>query len=178
MIFAWDIGSSVTYAECEKLAELAEGKLVLEVGSWLGRSTIALASVATKVIAVDWHHGDFYAGVQDTEQEFRANLARYGICTELVAEQGCVGSAEVVVAKIEEVWQTIPPGFDVVFIDADHSEESAAEHYRIAHELVKPDGVIVFHDYGRFGVTAALDAVAEVETAADSLAIIRLHADS
>lgn len=163
MIFAWDVGSSVTYAECKRLAEIAEEKTVLEIGSWLGRSTIALASTAEKVIAVDWHHGDFYAGEKDTEVEFRANLERYEI-----------SNVEVIVAKIEDVWRDIAPGFDLTFIDADHTVESTLVHWDIAKALTRPDGLIALHDYGRFGVTEVVDAQEGEKEFTEALVVIKL----
>jgi len=44
LLFAADVGSAVTKGQCRRLAALARGKTVLKLGSWLGRSTIALAS--------------------------------------------------------------------------------------------------------------------------------------
>lgn len=146
MIFAWDVGSSVTFAECSLLAALAEGDDVLEIGSWLGRSTIALASTAHSVMAVDWHHGDFYAGEKDTETEFRENIARYGLAERI----------EVVVAKIEDV-DLGDRLFDGIFIDAAHDADSVRAHWQIALEHIQPDGWIAVHDYGRFDVTAVMD---------------------
>lgn len=162
MKYAWDVGSSVTYEECVKLAELAEGKKVLEIGSWKGRSTIALASVAKSVVTVDWHEGDFYAGHEDTLPALRENLRKYGM-----------DNVEVVVGRIEDVATDLDTDFDLVFIDADHSQESASRHYLIALFHIRDGGTICFHDYGRFGVTAAVDALNyELETTG-SLAILR-----
>jgi predicted O-methyltransferase YrrM len=160
MKFAEDIDSGVTYQECVRLASLAEDKAVLEIGSWYGRSTICMASVADYVVSVDWHQGDFYAGEGETLVAFRNNLRRYGI-----------SNVDVIVARIEDIWETLTPGFDVVFIDADHQAESAAEHWRIANELCSPGGYVVFHDYGKFGVTEVVDGVGDVFELVDHLAI-------
>lgn len=144
-IFAFDVSSGVTYSECAKLWELARGKRVLEVGSWLGRSTIALASTAEHVTAVDWHHGDFWQGEEDTLERFERNLARYNI-----------RNVEIVVAKIEEVYKKLPGPYDLIFIDAAHDLASVRTHQRIARRLVAPGGVVAFHDYGRFDVAEGL----------------------
>lgn len=158
MIFAWDVPSSVTFPECALLAALADGKDVLEVGCWLGRSTIALASTARHVTAVDWHHGDFYAGEQETEADFRANLERYGI-----------KNVTVVVSRIEDAMQE-PQSFDGVFIDAAHDDDSVRRHWMIASQAVKPGGWVAFHDYGRFGVTPVLHDVGQDWEWVESLA--------
>jgi len=164
MIFAAEIPSSVEKAECEKLAELAQGQKVLEVGSQWGRSTICLASVAEKVWAVDWHQGDFHAGAKPTLGVYHYNLDRYGIANVIT-----------IVGKFEEVVHELPIDFDGAFIDAAHDEDSVIRHYAIAHDLVKPGGWIAFHDYGRFGVTSGLAAVTNVENVevTESLAVFR-----
>ena len=161
-VYAWDVPSSVTWEECRCLADLAEGRKVLEIGSWMGRSTIALASKAKSVVTVDWHEGDFYAGKEDTLPELKKNLHRYG-----------VNNVEVIVARIEDVAVDLDTDFDLVFVDADHSEESAMAHYLIALYHVREGGLIVFHDYGRFGVTPVLDALDYELEIVGSLAIFR-----
>ncbi|MNL58525.1 hypothetical protein D3C87_1821690 [compost metagenome] len=39
----------------------------------------------------------------------------------------------------------LPPA-DAIFIDADHSREGVMNDYRLAKALVRPGGIIVFHD--------------------------------
>jgi predicted O-methyltransferase YrrM len=164
MIYAWDVPSSVTYTECAALAAVAEGsEHVLEVGSWFGRSTILLSSVCGHVTAVDWHHGDFHAGELDTEEGFRANLARYG-----------VENVTVVVAKVEDVADELGGPFDGVFVDAAHDAEAVGRHWFIASRVVKPGGWVAFHDYGRFGVTEVLDGLERGWDVTESLAVTRL----
>ena len=167
MIFPWRVSSSVTYAECEKLAELAAGAKVLEIGSWMGRSTIALASTAKSVVTVDWHEGDFYAGHEDTLPVLRENLRKYG-CS----------NVQIVVGRIEDVATKLDTDFDFVFVDADHSEESAMRHYTIALFHIRDGGVICFHDYGRFGVTPVVDSLPYDLEVVESLAILREGTDA
>jgi hypothetical protein len=54
--------------------------------------------------------------------------------------------------------QDLPP-CDVAFIDGDHSEHAVIHDSNLAFELVRPGGVIVWHDYGNQAVevTQALD---------------------
>jgi len=47
----------VTFEECQMLQDHARGKMCLEIGSWFGRSTIAMAETAEKVYAVDTFKG-------------------------------------------------------------------------------------------------------------------------
>jgi predicted O-methyltransferase YrrM len=165
MIYPWDVPSSVTYQECAVLDQLATGcEHVLEVGSWLGRSTIILANAAAHVTAVDWHQGDFHSGPGGTEERFRANLVRYGVL-----------NVEVFIGRIEEVAPVLPSDYDGVFIDAAHDAESVAAHWLVATDLVRPGGWVAFHDYGRFGVTEILDELNRVWDLTESLAVTRIE---
>src|SRR5437763_12596868 len=83
-----NIISAVSDAEAEKLAELAEGKMVLELGSYLGFSTVVLAQRARLVHAVDWHQGDQHIGGQDTAAEFRENLRWNGLQEKVILHVG------------------------------------------------------------------------------------------
>ena len=47
--------------EFRMLSKLAEGKRVLEIGCFQGRSTVALAQTAKSVVSVDYFHGDEWA---------------------------------------------------------------------------------------------------------------------
>lgn len=164
MIFAWDVRSSVSFAECLLLAELSRGKRVLEIGSWLGRSTIAIASEAESVTAVDWHQGDPDSGFEETLPGLRANLDRYGIT-----------NVEVIVARIEDAAHELDPAsYDGVFIDAAHDVDSVRGHWWIAQKRCRPGGWVAFHDYGLFGVTEVVDELELIYAAADSLAVVRV----
>jgi len=48
--------------EAAALQEIAKGKIVLEIGTWKGRSAIAMASTAKHVVCVDTFEGDGFAG--------------------------------------------------------------------------------------------------------------------
>lgn len=52
---------------------------------------------------------------------------------------------------------------DAVFVDGDHSAVAVEHDSRLARELLRPGGIIVFHDYGNpaVEVTPVLDRLAE-----------------
>jgi hypothetical protein len=56
--FPTDVRGWLTPKEGETLAQLAEGKLVLEIGSYHGLSTICMAQTAKMVHAIDWCRGE------------------------------------------------------------------------------------------------------------------------
>lgn len=138
MIFATDISSSVNRDECEELARLAEGKIVLEMGSYYGRSTIALASTAKVVYSVDWHLGDAHVGRAASYESFVKNLGRYDV----------LDKVKVFVGVFEVVVPTLGQDFDLVFVDGQHDEKSIIRDGALAISVLRPSGILAFHDYG------------------------------
>ena len=153
-----DIPSAVTGEEAAKLASLASGGDVLELGAWFGFSTVVLAQSARRVTSVDWHQGDAHAGEGDTWDPYRANLARYGVAGKVDARRGRFADVLPALARAGTL-------FDGVFLDAQHDTESVAADLALALPLIRPGGFVAFHDYGRseatghpgFGVTAVAD---------------------
>ena|SRR5438094_2530308 len=148
MIFAEEISSFVTQNECAALADLARDKRVLEIGSEFGRSTVALASTASFVCSVDWHRGDEHAGWHDSLSTFWTNLERYRVRDRVVL---LIAEDQVVLPLLKENL------FDLAFIDAFHSYEAVRRDIALVRPALKSGGTWAFHDYGRFGVTQAVD---------------------
>jgi predicted O-methyltransferase YrrM len=147
-VFPADIDSAVTEDECRKLAELAEGKTVLELGAWKGRSTVAMAQTARRVFSVDWHQGDDHAGEGWTLREYIQNLTRYGVWDRVVP----------IIGRFEDVLPRLVKGFDLTFIDGLHTTEAAVSDLNWAG--IVTDGRIAMHDYNvqGFGINDAANA--------------------
>lgn len=158
VIIPREIISAVTDAEAYALAALARGKSVLELGAHYGFSTVVLASVAERVLSVDWHQGDPHAGSGYTLEIFRGNVERYGL-------EGRV--CEFIGLFEDELPRLAQQGVQVdgAFLDGHHSAESVARDLELTLPLVRPGGFVAFHDYGRgphngfegFGVTEVAD---------------------
>ena len=146
-----DIFTSVSVEEAIKLAKLAHDKVVLEIGSWTGYSTVVMGQVAKQVHAVDWHKGDEHAGHNETLPEMWANINRYGLRDKIVIH---VGRSEEVLPLLR------PDSFDMVFIDGFHRIDAVLKDIDLALPLMKVGATWAFHDYGdeRFDVTEAVDA--------------------
>src|SRR4051812_22018569 len=104
-IFAEDIPSSVTVEEYAMLSHLARGKRVLEVGSYLGRSTVALASTAALVHSVDVH-APADAGLPSTVGMFVENLERYELRHKVAVH---IGFSQLILPELRS------GSFDLVF---------------------------------------------------------------
>lgn len=166
--FDWtNVRGWLTQAEGEELARLAEGKVVLEVGTFCGRSTLAMAPKARKIICVDTFEGYPSPGMSDTLGEAMVNINRSPHRNKIVVMKG---SQESVLPNMDL------SGVGLVFYDADHSEESTALGISLLEQAGLPkSATIAFHDYHDFdpGVVAAVDqwrGAVEPRTV-DSLAI-------
>jgi predicted O-methyltransferase YrrM len=140
-----------------RLAEsMRAGAVVAEVGSFRGRSTVAIAAGLRNVddarlIAVDTFAGDpgwsEIADVSVARRLFDRNT-------------GEIEFLEVIQAESVQAAAQIEDGsIDWVFIDALHDYRSVRDDIRAWAPKVKTGGLISGHDYGRAGVTDAVLAV-------------------
>jgi predicted O-methyltransferase YrrM len=155
---------------CDIAGAMPDGASVVEIGSFKGRSTVAIcegigAKPGVTVWAVDTFAGDsdvveITGGPVDqeaVEAEFARNTAGYDFLRVIVAES--VAAAE----------QFDRESLDWVFIDADHSYEAVVADIAAWAPKLKPGGLLSGHDYGRAGVT---DAVRRSFRAVDQAASI------
>ena len=151
IVFPKDVRGWLTEEEGQALACLASGKKVLEIGSYCGRSTICMAQTAEHVHAVDTFDGRATPIPGPTLDEFLDNLKKYNITN--VTHSICTSME---VPDIDPV--------DVVFIDGNHEPEFVRVDIITGRRLMKPDGLLVFHDYHQcWGVTKAVDELLAVD---------------
>jgi predicted O-methyltransferase YrrM len=123
--------------------------VILEIGSYKGMSTIALAYGARhggreRVHTVDPHTGDRQAlewtGVDEirSEEDFRRNIRKAGVEDMVVAYT--MRSNE-----LAERWSGEP--IRVLFVDGWHSYDAVTDDIRHWAPLVTPSGVVVVDDY-------------------------------
>lgn len=154
--------------EAGELENLARDRVVLEVGAWLGLSTVTMAKVAHLVVSVDHHKGspEHQAGQPchdptlvnqfgevDTLPQFRGNLRRNDVRDRVI----------VVVSSFEEIGPLLAPqSFDLIFIDGAHDSGTVLTHAELADDLLAAGGQIAFHDANWPTVKAALDTWSEL----------------
>jgi len=157
MRFPHDIPGWLTEEEGHALYELARGKVVLEIGSYCGRSTVCIAQAAERVHAVDPFDGRGTPDPTSTLEIFKLTLSDFDVSGKVTTHIGT--SAEAI----------LPEGFDMAFIDGAHDFRSVMTDVAIARKVLKPGGLLVFHDYRTFpgeydsrwdeGVTNAVTAL-------------------
>jgi SAM-dependent methyltransferase len=166
--------------EGEALSELSRGKRVLEIGSYVGKSTICIAQTAREVVAVDPHDGRGTFRPRETRQEMLKNLRDFG----LVDKVTILHPDNFDPVERDEA-------FDVVFLDGAHDYGSVQQDIDKVRHCLAPDGLIAFHDYrikpgdvdSRWdpGVTQSVDELiadgGELIATHGTLAIVRPPAD-
>lgn len=129
--------------------------ICVEIGSWLGKSTLMLGfalklKTGAKLYAVDpfdlcndepWHIQMLRQQIGDVpytrKQMFNGHMVSNGLGDIVLLYQGFS----------QDLYQYFEPNIDLLFIDGDHRYESVLRDFRLWSPLVKPGGVIAFHDY-------------------------------
>lgn len=158
-----------TRAEAEALWDLAKGRRVLEIGTYLGFSAILMALAgALYVDTIDPHQGGPGLPVQDTLQPAWHNIRHYGV----------EGTVRLHVGESAAVLPFLREGdWDMAFIDGLH-EEAVPDTVAVL-QLLAPGGVIALHDAGRWPQVDEAGAYLArhgytVGLVADSLLVARL----
>ena len=134
---------------------LPAGVVIVEIGSYLGRSTCYIASAlkgkqATFYAVDTWENQGMSEGEWDTLDTFRQNTAPY---REAIVEKR--GFSYDVVLEMQDV------AIDLLWIDGCHEYEAVKRDIADWLPLVKTDGLVCFDDYYRASkghrVTRAVD---------------------
>lgn len=141
-------------AELEKLAELASGRDVLEVGSFRGLSAWGMAQTARTLHCIDtfraWTNGQTQGQEITTLEDFRRATAgfsnvTYGVSTSEEAERLIASRGYT---------------YDFIFLDAMHTYEDVKADIARWLPRLRLGGVLALHDYGHHdfpGVKQAAD---------------------
>jgi predicted O-methyltransferase YrrM len=133
-----DVPGWLSDEEGEALYELARActgqGVIVEIGSWKGKSTICLglgsrAGNGVRIFAVD-PHADYRHG------EFRDNIERVGIAD--------------LVEPVKGFSQQVADGFEepveLLFVDGSHEEDDVREDFEKWVPKVVEGGIVAFHD--------------------------------
>ena len=109
----------------------------LEIGSYAGGTTVLLAQYCDHVVAIDLN--DPLVGCDNIQY--------------IIGDSGDMKTLEAAKAarhhkniSYDRKLQGPIKGYDLLFIDGDHSVEGCIRDYEMYSPLVKPGGIIAFHD--------------------------------
>ncbi len=142
---ALSIGGWMSKNELTWLANQAEKrKLIVEFGSFHGRSTRALAdnNFDGRIWAVDiWNVGQI-------NNDLGQSISTYSLPYFLNNLKDHIETGHVIPIRNFSSNFTLPFKVDMVFIDADHTYEGCRKDILQAMKLLKPNGLLCGHDYG------------------------------
>ncbi len=144
----------------EQLLKLLRPRLVIEVGSWKGRSAIYMASLAHKhgvsleLVCIDtflgsWEHWEkgadnapvaFRNGRPVLYEQFLANVMKHGLEGVITPLPLDSGNAATLLAKLGVQ-------ADMIYVDADHEYEGVLADIEAYWPLVRPGGVLLGDDF-------------------------------
>lgn len=148
---ATEIPGWMSHEELDWLAEQARtAHKIVEIGSWQGRSTKALASATEGTVwAVDDLTGEAKSPLAPAELErrFTENLHVELLCGKVAPiRQSSLAAAEIFLLG----------SVDMVFIDGDHEAPAPADDLAAWLPKLKAGGLMCGHDRFHEGVAAAL----------------------
>jgi predicted O-methyltransferase YrrM len=114
------------------LARSLEPQIVVEIGSYAGGTLWAWSQIAPRVYAVDLPPTGTYAST-GTEQQAHGTGMVFGDSHD-----------DLTLETLEGLLQGAP--VDVLFIDGDHSVSGVKADHEMYGPLVRPGGLIAFHD--------------------------------
>lgn len=124
--------------ELEKLVELAAGKTVLEIGSFMGLTAWAMAHTAKTITCVDTFkaatNGQRQCDELTTLEDFKRAVCRFD-------------NVSYYVGTSEEAAQRIAGQVDIVLLDAMHTYEDVKADIERWWPHVLQGGIMAFHDY-------------------------------
>lgn len=160
---------------------------IAEIGSWKGRTSVTMGLALKdagirdcRIYAIDHHegsaeHAERIALEGSTLAAFRGNVRDAGV-DDLIEEMVMLSPAAAKILGERGV------RLRMAFIDGAHDEESVRTDIRLMLPLMKPGGILAFHDYapeGWPGVVKAfhgeLDGKVEIVARAHSLLVARLQ---
>lgn len=141
-ITAWQARSE--FESLLKLVKAESPRTVLEIGTALGGTLFGFAQVATRdalLVTVDLPAGRFGGGYHPARGHLYRSFARSGQTIRLV-----VGDSHEprTLERVLELLAGRP--VDFLFVDGDHTFEGVWADYRLYGPLVRPGGLIAFHD--------------------------------
>lgn len=132
------------------LTSYADGKVVLEIGSYDGGSAIAMAQKANAVYCVD----PFQEDTAGTEGRIAPSVFQFLKNTEPVANIFLLHGRSIDLLPLLK-----RSTFGFIFVDGSHHQKAATYDLIMAQRLIIPGGAVAVHDANWPGVRAAIDEV-------------------
>jgi predicted O-methyltransferase YrrM len=157
-ISGWMSETELAFLHTVALSIPDYGKVV-EIGSWKGRSTVAICEALKQKNHINLYAVDTFAGdpeilkdgyqIENDEvyEEFQKNTADYPFLTTIRT------------TSAEASQQFEDESLDWIFIDADHSYDAVCNDVRFWFRKLKYGGILSGHDYPKVAVKRAINTL-------------------
>jgi predicted O-methyltransferase YrrM len=142
----YNLPGMLTYDEVDCLYRLGQmnhcSGVIVEIGSWQGKSTIALALGAAKahhekIYAIDPHAIQPEEGyLEDTRSAFMANIRQAGVEGQVIP----------MIMTSKEAARDWRRSIRLLWIDGDHRYESVKQDFQLWEPFLVDGGIIALHD--------------------------------
>jgi predicted O-methyltransferase YrrM len=132
------------------LVRAVRPELLLEIGTHIGSSTVALAlaakedrsdGVGGRIVTVD---------VRDVNDERTKPWEQFQMTVSpfrMLSDLGLEHTVRFVASEASQYLRETENLFDLIFLDGDHDAEAVYREIPLALKRLRPDGLIVLHDY-------------------------------
>jgi predicted O-methyltransferase YrrM len=159
LIEGWMLESELRWLS----AQAAKRRTIIEVGSWKGRSTKALAASTLGIV----YAVDHWRGTATERKTSHADAVAFGrerlMATFMANLRNEMTAGRLIMVPYESVeaasrLKDLDVKADMIFIDADHDYESVKRDILLFRELLTPDGLLCGHDFNELwpGVVQAV----------------------
>jgi len=145
---------------------LPDPALIIEIGSYYGRSTACLAQAvmdrASKglVVSIDHHQGS--PEIAPRNNEIALSEDTFSQLRSTIHQRGLDSVVAYIVATSGEASRLGLRNYNMVFIDGDHRLEAVARDAELWLPHLAPEGIAAFHDYRSYvGPTAVVNRLVE-----------------
>jgi predicted O-methyltransferase YrrM len=139
---AWQVRSE--FEAMVRLVESEKPARIMEIGTAKGATLLSWCRIASEhIISVDLEHGIHGGGYPTVKQQLYREFThgRSGLRLDLFQDNSQIeATRQKVEAELEGT------KLDVLFIDGDHSYEGVKKDFELWSPLVRPGGIILFHD--------------------------------
>ena len=154
--------------ELQLLYDLCKDKIVAEIGSWLGKSSFAIASSAKELYCIDvWNDKD-YNFIENPGVKKHYAVTREKVTGNMFEKfkENIKDFKNIRILQLPswEAADKIPDNsLDIVFVDGDHSHGGVKKDIDRFYPKLKNEGMFVFHDYNISSWEGVKKAVDEAE---------------
>lgn len=127
------VPGSLSDADSARLADLARGRNVVQIGGYCGRATAVIAEACKSLMVIEDYQG-YPVSRAAVQQEFLKHVGPWDAKVDLI------------IKAPEDVSEDELGVYDLAYVDADRAGDPRAD-YALATSVVSAGGLVAWHDH-------------------------------